>query len=67
MTRFRRSSSTFGEPLGRGMETPPLRMSPLYCITYAEVNNFSRVAFFIGDLFVSDKARLHADTGSLYQ
>jgi hypothetical protein len=33
-----RSSSNLGDPFGR-METPPVRMSLLYCITYAEVNN----------------------------
>ena len=33
-----RSSSNLGDPLGR-IETPPFRMSLLYCIIYAEVNS----------------------------
>ncbi len=32
-----RSSSNLGDPFGR-IETPPFRMSLLYCISYAEVN-----------------------------
>ena len=37
MTFRRRSSKDRGEPRGL-METPPFRMPPLYCITYADVN-----------------------------
>lgn len=38
MTLRLRSSNNFGDPLGR-IETPPSRMSLLYCIIYADVNN----------------------------
>jgi len=52
MTFRRRSSKDRGEPRGL-METPPFRMPPLYCITYADVNiEFSDRDGAVSDPFI---------------